>query len=112
MNSDQLRDWYLSLTDLNRIVCLALVANQLTVHGRTFRLDLTESDQIKAFEGLNEIQHSISGQIAAIGLSDERYPEDVLWNILQDKATFHGLLPHLMESFDFAQSRNCWKKPN
>jgi hypothetical protein len=108
MNNDELRDWYLALTDPHKQVFLAIVSHQLTVHGRGFRLDLTAAEQIKAFEGLNEIQHQISSHIAGIGMICARYPDDVLWNILNEKAAFHGLLAHLKQSFDFARSRNFW----
>ncbi len=110
MNNDELRNWYLALTDSDKQIFLALVSNQLTIHGRAFSLDLSGPEQTRAFSGLNELQHQISGHIAAIGLRQDRYPDDVLWAILNEKAVWHGLPAHLKQSFDFARSRNVWVK--
>jgi hypothetical protein len=95
VNNDELRSWYLDLSDAYKQIYLSLVSNQLTIHGRSFGLDLKEAEQIKAFKGLNELQHQISGHIAAIGLRQNRYPDDVLWNILNEKAASFGLLAPL-----------------
>jgi hypothetical protein len=57
-------------------------------------------------EPLNELQHQISGHIAAIGLGRDRYPDEVLWNILNEKAASYGLLAQLKHSFDSARLRN------
>jgi hypothetical protein len=46
--------------------------------------------------------------VAAIGLKQERYPDEVIWNILNEKAAAYGILAHLKQSFDFARSRNAW----
>jgi len=110
VNNDELRSWYLDLSDAYKQIHLSLVSNQLTIHGRSFGLDLKEAEQIKAFKGLNELQHQISGHIAAIGLRQNRYPDDVLWNILNEKAAAFGLLAHLKQSFDSVRSREIWNK--
>lgn len=108
MNSDELRDWYLALTDSDKQVFLALVSHHLTIHGRCFGLDLTGDEQIKAFEGLNEIQHKISSQIAGIGMMRARYPDELLLNILNEMAAAYGLLAHLKQSFTFARTSSYW----
>ena len=100
--------WYLELPDNKKQVFLALVSNHLTVHGRVFGIDLSGEEQIEAFKGLNELQHQISSHIAAIGLARNRYPDDVLWNILQEKAANHKISTVLADSFQFARSRTCW----
>jgi hypothetical protein len=110
VNNDELRSWYISLADSDKLVCLSLVSNQLTIHGRSFGLDQKEAEQIKAFQGLNELQHQISGHIAAIGLRQNRYPDDVLWTILNEKAAAFGLLAHLKQSFNSVRARNIWDK--
>jgi hypothetical protein len=109
-NDDELRLWYLALADSDKQIFLALVSSQLTVHGRAFSLDLSEADQIRAFIGLNELQHQISGHIAAIGLLHARYPDDVLWDILTEKAAAHRLTAHLRQSLQFAKSRDWLAK--
>ena len=110
MNNDEMRSWYLSLPDSDKQVFLSFVSYQLTIHGRSFGLDPIGAEQIKAFKGLNELQHQISQRVAAIGLSQDRYPDEVLWNILNEKAAWYGILSHLKQSFDFARSRNAWDK--
>jgi hypothetical protein len=110
VNNEELRSWYISLAEPDKQICLSLVSGQLTIHGRSFGLDLKEAEQIKAFKGLNELQHQISGHIAAIGLKQNRYPDDVLWNILNEKAAAFGLLAHLKQSFDSVRSREIWNK--
>jgi hypothetical protein len=110
LDLEALRDWYLARSDSHKLIFLSLVSNQLTIHGRAFGIDLTGAVQIKAFEGLNELQHQISGHITAIGLNHARYPDEVLWNILNEKAAAYGLLAHLYQSFNFARTRDCWKE--
>ena len=113
MNNDDLRNWYLALNDSDKQVFLALVSNHLTIHGRDFyRYQGIEpkAKAFQAFEGLNELQHQISGHIAAIGLRHDRYPDDVLWKILDEKAAAYGLTAHLGQSLDFARSRDLWNK--
>jgi len=112
VDNDELRDWYLALSDSDKQVFLSLVSNQLTIHGRCFGLDLAGVEQTNAFKGLNELQHQISSHIAAIGLRRDRYPDEVLWNILDEKAAFYGLLAHLKQSLDFARARNVWDRPS
>src|SRR5689334_9342049 len=109
-----MRNWYLALKDSDKQVFLALLSNHLTIHGRDFyrgssRIEPT-GKAFQAFEGLNEIQHQISGHIAAIGLRDDRYPDDVLWKILSEKAAAYDLSAHLRQSLDFARSRDSWGK--
>ena len=112
VDNDELRDWYLALSDSDKQVFLSLVSNQLTIHGRCFGLDLAGVEQTNAFKGLNELQHQISSHIAAIGLRRDRYPDEVFWNILDEKAAFYGLLAHLKQSLDFAMARNVWDRPS
>src|SRR5260370_3828632 len=95
MNNDDLRDWYLALTDSNKQIFLALVSNDLTIHGREFGLHPSGEQQSRAFKGLNELQHQISRHIVALGLGPDRYPYDVLWQILTENAAAYGLSPDL-----------------
>jgi hypothetical protein len=114
VNNDDLRNWYLALKDSDKQVFLALVSNHLTIHGRDFYRYLPGTElkakAFQAFQGLNELQHQISGHIAAIGLRHDRYPDDVLWKILDEKAGVYGLTAHLGQSLDFARSRDFWDK--
>ena len=108
MTNEEMGNWYLNLADHQKQIFLAVLSNKLTIHGRTFGLDLKGEEQTKAFTGLNELQHQISQHIAAIGIGSDRYPDKVLWQILSEKAATYGLSAHLIQSLEFARSRNIW----
>ena len=107
---NQIKTWYLELPDESKQVFLAIVSHQLTVHGRYVAYELAGEQQIRAFTGLNEIHHQISSQIAAIGLANNRYPDEVLWAILHEKAEQHQISQQLSESLQFARTRSCWTR--
>jgi hypothetical protein len=104
--SNDLRAWYLALTDSHKQIFLALVSSDLTIHGREFGLHPPGEVQSRAFKGLNELQHQISGHIIGLGLGQDRYPDDVLWEILAETAAAYGLANHLGASLQFARSRD------
>lgn len=106
--SDEIKRWYLGLPDDKKQIFLAFVSNSLTIHGRSFGLDLAGEQQIAAFKGLNELQHQLSSHIAAIGLNRERYPDDVFWNIIDEKAGCYNISSALIDSLRFARSISCW----
>jgi len=110
VNDDDIRNWYLALTDSNKLIFLALVSSGLTIHGREFGLHPPSEQQSRGFKGLNELQHQISGHIIGLGTGRDRYPDDVLWQILAETAAAYALSPHLRDSFKFASSRDLWKK--
>src|ERR1700676_5721706 len=99
MNDDELRSWYMALSDPHKQIWLSRVSYHLTIHGRALGLDSTGPEQIRAFKGLNELQHQISQQVAAIGLRRDRYPDEVHWNILNEKVASYGLLGQLKQAF-------------
>lgn len=109
MTGDELKQWYLSLTDSSKQIFLAFVSNDLTIHGRGFGLDLPVEQQSRAFKGLNELQHQISGHIAGLGLGRDRYPDDVLWQILAETAAAYGLANHLKSSLERSSSVQVWE---
>ena len=99
--NETIRARYLAMSDPQRLVFLAWLSNSLTIHGRAFGLDLAGDKQIKAFTGLNELQHQLSQHIAHLGAKDsKRHPEDVLWEILHEKALSYGLSAHLKHSLE------------
>lgn len=110
MTIAEVRAFYLALPDSDKQIFLSFVSNDLTVHGRAFQLDLSEADQIKAFRGLNEIQHQISGHISGLGLGRDRYPEVTLWEILLETAATHRLTGVLKSSLIRAGSPDYWRK--
>jgi hypothetical protein len=111
MTGDESRNCYLSLTKSNKQIFLAFVSHSLTIHGRAFTLDGLSGEQLhRAFNGLNELQHQISGHIAGIGLDRDRYPDDVLWQILLETAAAYGLSNHLKNSLERASSSQVWER--
>jgi hypothetical protein len=103
-------EWYLGLPDSDKMILLALVSGHLTIHGRAFGLDLIGEEQIRAFKGLNELQHLISFHFAGIGTKQDRYPDDVFMQILFEKASSFGLSGHLTQSLDYARTRHYWEQ--
>ena len=110
MNDDELRDWYLALTDSNKQIFLARVSSDLTIHGRGFGLYSSVENQVRGFKGLNELQHQISQHISALGSGCGRYPDDVLLRILAETAAEYGLTRHLNQSLEYAHSKDLWSQ--
>ena len=45
------------------------------------------TDGYKAYQGFNELIHSVSGQLVSLtGMTEDYYPADVFWNILFEHA--------------------------
>ncbi|MCU1342234.1 MAG: hypothetical protein JWN92_1657 [Candidatus Acidoferrum typicum] len=109
MINEEIRDWYLGLPDTQKQIFLAVLSYHLTIHGRSFGVDLVGEKQSEAFKGLNELQHQISQHIAGIGLGTDRYPDTVFWQIIHEQAASYGLAAHLTKSIEFARSRNGLK---
>jgi len=109
-NAAEFKDWYLGLADADKMILLALVSSQLTIHGRAVGLDLSGEKQIMAFKGLNEIGHQISQHIVALGANHKKYPEDVFLRILAEEASSAGLSAHLAQSLQWAKTRDLWQK--
>ena len=110
MNDDGIKEWYLQLSDSDKLIFLPLVMASLTIHGRAFSLDLPEDGQIRAFIGLNELQHQISNHSVGIGMKSDRYPEDTFLQILKEKALSYGLAVHLSQSLRWARERAYWEQ--
>lgn len=108
MNQDELKTWFLALSDGDKQIFLARVSHYLTLDGRYFGSYLFGESQIRGFKGLNELQHQISSHIAALGSQADRYPDDVLWQILKEKAAAYGLGTTLDRSL--AKVQESWRK--
>lgn len=85
---------------------LASVAFDLTVAFRGLLLDLDGSELIRALTGVNELQHTLTSQIGALGSGSSRYPDDLLWQILHEKAAIYGLTEALDRALTFAATRD------
>jgi hypothetical protein len=103
-DNDEIRLWFLALSDSQKQIFLAFVSHELTIHGRYFGHFVTGEQQTRAFIGLNELQHQISSHVGALGQGCDRYPDDVLWKILEEKAASYGLSAYLKKSIEKARS--------
>jgi len=74
MNSEELWEWYVALPDHSKQIFLSLVSQQLTIHCRAFSLDLEGIEQVRAFKGINELQHQLEPVINFIPLESKQYP--------------------------------------
>jgi len=114
MGNDDLRSWYLALTNSGKQIFLACVSHDLTLHGRSAGLYLSGEKQARTVLGLNDLQHQISGHIRNLGLGCDTKPDDTFLDLLIDEAGRFGLTARLRQSLEFARSRDLWqalKKP-
>ncbi len=88
-----------------------MLSNSLTIDGGGFFLDLSGEPLIEALRELNELQHQISQHIAALGLNRERYPDKVLWKILNEKAEHYRIRSALERSLRCVITRKFWDEP-
>jgi hypothetical protein len=110
MTIEEVREFYLSVRDSDKQIFLAFLSHDLTIHGRAVGLDLTGEKEIRAYKGLNELQHQISSHIAALGIRRDRWTDEDFWEILVDEASRFGLSACLKSSLMRAGSRNYWNK--
>jgi hypothetical protein len=90
-------------------VFLASTAFDLTVAARALLVDLDGRELVKALTGVNELQHKLTSQIAALGTGSPCYPEDVFWQILHETAAGHALSETLDRALTFAATREFSK---
>ena len=84
---------------------LALLMHWLTVYARGLVGDLPCEHALHRFQGINELQHQLSGQLSALITGRSRYADDVFWKgLLHDSARF-GLSESFLECVGSAFSR-------
>jgi hypothetical protein len=93
----------LSVADQQRF--LALIGLDLTIHGRAFLLELQGPVLVRSLAGLNELQHKIASHIAALAGDAPRYPDDILFRILEEVATEYEVTDALQRAIGFAATR-------
>jgi len=85
MTNSEMLTKYQTLSEQDKSLFLAYVAHDLTIFGRE---NYTDYNRIK-FQALNELQHVITGQVSKLLQNDtKRYPDDILFKILDDKSKF------------------------
>jgi hypothetical protein len=108
MNPDNIKAAFSSLSVERQTRLLALLALEWTVRARGAypgQVDQREAGrQLRAF---NEVEHTITGQLAHLVAGDAgRYPDDVLIDVLFEKAQQGGCAADLAGAFEWSLSRN------
>jgi hypothetical protein len=97
MTQPELLDLYCSLESLGKVRFLASCSYNLTVAMREFYGDdYVAETRTQSLMGANELQHHLTSELRHHNERDEnRYPDDVLLNILFEKAAFYQISPQL-----------------
>ncbi|SNS95751.1 hypothetical protein SAMN05421770_103223 [Granulicella rosea] len=92
MTKQELIDGYSAMSSRAKVQFLALCSFSLTV-GMRGLYDLTDSEKrARRLQGANELQHHLSSELGHHDEENEkRYPDDVLINILLEKAAHYGI---------------------
>jgi hypothetical protein len=98
--NESMKELFLSFSEQQKIVFLADLSHDLTIHGRVVWLDLEGDDQTCALKGLNELQHQISQNISHLANGTNTYSGELVWRILHGTAAQYGLSAHLRSSLN------------
>ena len=94
---------YTALDSKTKVRFLALASFFLTV---SLRGDYNNADleyRVRRLQGTNELQHHLSSELGHHHAEEtKRYPDDVLINILAEKAAFYGLSGELASALSWA----------
>ncbi|WP_263418808.1 hypothetical protein [Terriglobus albidus] len=102
---------YSALAANGKVSFLAQTSHQLTIALRGTYPDpageaTTDEQSFKRLQGANELQHHLSSELRHIHAGDpDRYPDDVLMNILFEKADFYGISGELSYSLLYVMKR-------
>jgi len=104
MANQELLDFYCGLGSSAKVRFLARAAYNLTVELRCDYDDALDCKmRLQRLQGANELQHHLTAELAHhYNLDEKRYPDDVLFNILIEKAMFYEILPELLSAFSRA----------
>lgn len=105
MTTDELRSAYVRYSPQEQVVFLSRLSQSLTISGRDAypraRAAASDSRRIQMLQGINELQHVIAGQLAALLRErPERYPDHVLCEALFETAAIYGITPALEWAVD------------
>ncbi|HEY3245842.1 MAG TPA: hypothetical protein VGM03_21075 [Phycisphaerae bacterium] len=108
MTSDEFKSLYARSPVQDQAEFLARLANNLTVCGRdAYPLAspaMSADRRVQKFQGVNELQHVIAGQVTALlSQSSERYPDDVLCDALYETAAIY----EIVKGFEWAVEQSA-----
>jgi hypothetical protein len=100
MTKSQLLQTYTALDSPAKARFLAVLSNQLTVFMREeYDESLDSARRIKRLMGANELQHHLSSELRHhLDQDTNRYPDEVLLNILLEKAQYFELSNQLQQA--------------
>jgi hypothetical protein len=93
---EEIKAWYLGLTNPQKQIFLAMVGSHLTVLVRS-------SDNFGPFQGLNEVYRQLFNQIEAIGNVRVRPADSALWDKLHSLGREHKLTDGLTDALEHAE---------
>ena len=93
----EIKSWYLGLTNPQKQIFVATVGAHLTVLARS-------SENLGAFQGLNEVYQQLFNQIEAIGNVRVRPADSALWDKLHSLGREHKLTDGLRDALEHAKS--------
>jgi hypothetical protein len=101
MTKSELLQIYTVLDSPAKARFLAVLSNQLTIFMRSEYDESADcSRRVKRLMGSNELQHHMSSELRHHLEEDlDRYPDEVLLNILLEKAHSYELLNELQQAF-------------
>lgn len=105
MTMNEIKEAFLAMSDARKTHMLALLAFNLTICARGVELDRrTDQTMVKKLLALNELQHTVTGQLLHRAAGDPlRYPDDVFMDILLETAQRDYTEKDLLNSFE----RSC-----
>jgi hypothetical protein len=104
MKSNAIKSSFLRLPREREVYVLASLAHQITICVRAaFAKELERETLNEALRALNEIEHTITGQLTHLLANDNKwYVRDEFVDIVFDKARQAGLERDLIWAFEFA----------
>jgi hypothetical protein len=108
MTPENIKASFLDLPPTRQTQLLAQLALEWTVYARgAYPGQVDEREAARKLPVFNEVEHTITGQLAHLVVGDlARYPDDVLIDILFEKAQQGGCAGELARAFEWSFSRN------
>ncbi len=105
MNREMMVKQFSKLESLEKVIILLSVSLRLTVVARDILRSPPAEKNLDQARGMSEINHKIlPNALARIRGSEERYPDDILINLVCELFSKHGLEPYVPYVWDGAFS--------
>src|ERR1700719_834542 len=103
MTPETIKAAFVSLSPIRQTHLLAQLALEWTVYARgAYPGQIDEREAGRKLRVFNEVEHTITGQLAHLVAGDAaRYPDDVMIDILFEKAQQGGCVGELARAFEW-----------